>query len=183
VRRTFAVLSTVVAMLMVSGPATATIIERDRDSYTYQFTDDELCGFDVEVSGEGTFHYHLRQGKNQRDQTFFVHVTDHGTETLTAGEMSVTLSFRLSFRDVRAVPLGDGLFRFSDVEAGTVVLRDADGKPIAREAGAVRATYVFDTLNDDQPGGDLIGEVDRTFHGRFVDLDAAICAALTPSEP
>jgi hypothetical protein len=183
VRRTLTVLSTVVMVALVAGPAAATIIERGGDDYEYQFTDDEFCGFELEVTGEGTFDYRIREGKNRLDQTFFLHVVDHWTETVTAGDRSITLSFRLMFRDVRAVPLGDGLFRFSDVEAGTVVVRDADGEPIAREAGAVRATYVFDTLNDDQPGGDLIGEVDRTFHGRFDDLDAVICRALDPSGP
>lgn len=179
-RRSLAVVAAFGMLAVAAGPASATIVESDRGTYTYDFTDD-FCGFDVDVVGSGSFHLRIREGKNRQQQAYFLHVVDTWDERLTAGDSYVTLTARLTFNETRAVPLGDGLFRFSDVQALSVTVRGADGRVLAREAGVTRSTYDFDTLNDDAPGGEIIGDVDRSFHGRFDDIDAAICDALAPA--
>jgi hypothetical protein len=180
-RRSLAVVAAFGMLAVAAGPASATIIESDRGTYTYDFTDDELCGFPVDGVGSGSYHLRIREGKNRQQQAYFLHVVDTWEERLTAGDRYVTLSFRVTFKETQAVPLGDGLFRFSDVAAVSGTLRAADGRVLAREAGAVRTTYDFDTLNDDAPGGEIIGGVDETFHGRFDDFGTAICDALDPA--
>jgi hypothetical protein len=179
-RRSLAVVAAFGMLTVAAGPASATIVESDRGTYTYEFTDD-FCGFDVDVVGSGSYDLRIREGKNRQQQAYFLHVVDTWEERLTAGDRYVTVTFRVTVNETRAVPLGDGLFRFSDVVAVSAAVRDADGRVLAREAGAVRSTYDFDTLSDDAPGGEIIGDVERTFHGRFDDIGAAICDALAPA--
>jgi hypothetical protein len=87
---------------------------------------------------------------------------------------------RETLNEVRAVPLGEGLFQFSDVSVGRLAVLDADGRLLGQEAGVIRRTYTFDTLSDDEPDGEVVGEIEQTWHGNFDDLDAIICPALQP---
>jgi hypothetical protein len=181
-RRVSVALATLGLLAVTAGPVSATIVESGKGSFDYGFTETELCAFDVEVTGSGTFNFRIRQGKNTRDQAFFLQNVETFDEQLTAGDAYVTVSARGTFNETRAIPLGDGVFRFHDLWAGTFTLRDADGGLLVREAGVIRRTYTFDTLNDDEPGGEVIGEVEETLHGRFSeDADAIIRAALEPS--
>jgi hypothetical protein len=179
-RRSLAAVAAFGMLAVAAGPASATIVEADRGTFSYEEIDEELCGFEIEIVGSVTFNYRIRQGKQRHDQAYFFHGVRSFEEQLSVGDRYVTVSFRGTFNETRAVPLGDGLFQFSDVEAVSLTIRDADGRVLAREAGVIRSTYTFDTLNDDAPGGEVIGGIDSTFHGRFDDADAAICAALVP---
>jgi hypothetical protein len=177
-RRSLAAVAAFGMLAVAAGPASATIVEADRGTFSYEEIDEELCGFEIEIVGSGSFQYRIREGKQRHDQAYFLQARQTFEERITAGDRYVTVSFRGTFNETRAVPLGDGVFQFSDVEAVSLTVRGADGRVLGREAGAIRSTYTFDTLNDDAPGGEVIGDVDRTFHGRFDDLDDIICDAL-----
>jgi hypothetical protein len=182
-RRLLVMLTVSMCMMGLTGPASAAIRESYRGSFDYDFTEEDLCDFDVEVAGVRRYNFQVREGKNSREQAFFVRNTFQINETLSANDRSVTFSERRTFNEVQAMPLGDGVFQFSDVFAGRIAVRDARGRVLAHEAGVIRTTYTFDTLSDDEPGGNVIGEVEETVRGRFGDdIDAAICAALAPSE-
>lgn len=46
------------------------------------------------------------------------------------------------------------IFKFTFVETGQAfVVEDSDGGVVARNRGALRVTYLFDTLGDGEPGG------------------------------
>lgn len=182
--RIFTLVLTLALVSALAVPANATIVESGKGSFEYDFTEEDLCAFDVDVVGSGQFNYRIRQGKNQHDQAFFLHNTFSLHETLTANGRYVTVSERRTFNETRAVPLGDGLFQFFDIFAGRFTVRGEDGKLLGHHAGVIRGTYTFDTLSDDEPGGEFLSEVEETFHGRFDDdVDAIICAALSPTGP
>jgi hypothetical protein len=180
---TMALTTGVLAPVASAQPRGSAIVEADKGTFGYDFTESELCDFDVQVVGSGQFSYRIREGRGPDQQAYFLHNTFSFTETLRAGDRYVTVSARTTLNEVRAVPLGDGLFQFLDIFAGRLAVRNADGRLLGHEAGAIRSTYTFDTLNDDQPGGVVVGEIEDTLHGRFDDLDAVICAALAPADP
>jgi hypothetical protein len=186
VMRRVVVLAAVVPLALgLVAPASAqprgsAIVESDRGPFEYEEINSDLCDFDVEVVGAGRFNFRIREGRGKREQAFFVHNTYSFAETLSANGRSVTVTARQTFNEVQAVPLGGGLFEFTDITAGRFAVRDADGRLLGQEAGVVRSTYTFDTLSDNEPGGEVIGEVTQTQRGRFDDLDSAICAALAP---
>jgi hypothetical protein len=184
-RRVVVVAAAAVMMLGLAAPALAqprgsAIVEAEKGSFEYDFVESELCAFDVEVVGSGDYNFRLREGRGRQEQAFFVHNTFSFSETLSARGQYVTVTARQTFNEVRAVPLGDGIFQFSDITAGRLAVRDGSGRLLGQEAGVVRTTYTFDTLNDGEPGGEVIGEVEETLRGRFDDLDSVICAALEP---
>ena len=45
-----------------------------------------------------------------------------------------------------------------------------------RDRGAIRPTYLFDTLGDSQPGGEPIGETQSVVHGPHPGFDEDFCA-------
>jgi hypothetical protein len=170
-----------VMLVTLAIPASAAIIYTDKGTFEYDVIESNICDFDVHVVGSAKYNVRIREGRNNREQAFFLHNTFSFTETLSANDRYVTVTARNNFNEVRAVPLGEGLFQFFDIFAGRLAVRDANGRLLGQEAGVVRGTYTFDTLNDDQPGGDVLSEFHLTLHGRFDDLDDAICAALAPS--
>jgi hypothetical protein len=172
-----------VAPAASAQPGGSAIVEAERGTFEYDFVDSDLCAFDVQVVGSGRYNFRIREGRGVHEQAFFVHNTFSFNETLSANGAYVTVTAHNTFNEVRAVPLGGGVFQFSDIEAGRLAIHDADGRLLGQEAGVIRGTYTFDTLNDNQPGGVFLSDVEQTLHGRFDDLDAVICAALTPSEP
>lgn len=184
--RRVVVLAAAVAMMLGSvAPASAqprgsAIVDRDKGSFDYDFVESDLCDFDVYIVGTENYNFRIREGRGKQEQAFFVHNTLSFADTLSANDRHVTVTARQTFNEVRAVPLGGGLFQFSDIRAGRLAVRDADGRLLGQEAGVIRSTYTFDTLNDNEPGGVVIGEIEESRHGRFDDLDAIVCAALEP---
>lgn len=177
-RRILLMLLIPVTIAALAMPAGAAIVEADKGTFEYDFVDSTLCDFDVRVVGAGSYNYRIREGRNRQQQAFFLHNTFSFTETLSANGRHVTVTARHTINEVRAVPLGGGVFQFSDIFAGRLAVRDASGRLLGQEAGVIRGTYLFDTLNDDEPGGEFLSEVEETLHGRFDDLDGVICAAL-----
>ncbi len=155
-------------------------MESGQGTEPYAFVEEELCDFPVLIEGAFTYNYRVREGRGVHEQAFFVQNSYSFTETLSANDQYVTVTANKTFNEVRAVPLGNGVFQFTAIDVGIVTFRDADGRVLAREAGAIRGTYIFDTLNDNEPGGVFLNDLGTAYHGRFDDLDA-VCAALAPS--
>ena len=171
------------AALAAAPPAPATTFDRVRlDAVPYAF-DDVRCGIDVHVEGTAGGLISLRVGKGDTATAFFEHDVIAYDETWAAANgRFVTVTGKASFNDVKAVPLGDNLFRFSMVEAGQPFrLFDADGTLLLRDRGSIRFSAVFDTLGDEIPGGIMVEEFEPIMRGSHPSSDdATLCTVLVP---
>lgn len=170
------------ALAWAAAPAQAQVINHEHFAFAFS-EDTELCGIavhqDTEVSGTA----HERVGKRTADSAFFAHVTFQYTDTFTnplTGEFLVIEGHAL-FHDIKATRVEGSVFRFTSVEAGqVVVLSDSSGRVVLRDSGVIRSTLLFDTLGDDTPGGEELGErmtVRLAGHHPSFDEDA-FCAAV-----
>ena len=176
-------LATTVAALAVAPAAQGAIFDRIRFvDFPYAF-EAEICGIAVQIEGTVSGHSTVRTGKGELDTAFFEHTNAAYGETWTATNgRSVTVTGNVNFNEVKAVPLGGSLSRFTQVEAGQPFrLYDSRGNLLLRDRGAIRFTIVFDTLGDATPGGIVIEELGpsvRGPHPRFDD--ATLCPVVVP---
>jgi hypothetical protein len=176
-------LAVAVAALTVAPAAQATIFDRFRlvdEPYSFQ---DEICGIEVQIEGTVTGTITLRTGKGKLATAFFEHDNLAFSETWTAASgRFVTVTGNPNFNEVKAVPLGGNLFRFTAVEAGQPFrLYDSQGNLLLRDRGVIRFTAVFDTLGDDIPGGVLIEELEPSVRGPHPGFaDETLCPVLVP---
>lgn len=176
-------LAFVAAALAAAPAAPATTFDRVRlDAVPYTF-EDVRCGIDVHVEGTAGGLISLRVGKGDTATAFFEHdvIAYHETWTAANGRF-VTVTGKASFNDVKAVPLGDNLFRFTLVEAGQPFrLFDSHGNLLLRDRGGIRFSAVFDTLGDDTPGGIMVEELEPSVRGPHPSIDdATLCPVLVP---
>ena len=164
-------------------PAQAQVIDRERFAFSFNDEPSELCGIAVLQDSEVSGTAHVRVGKGQVDSAFFAHVTFQYTDTFTnpaTGEFLVVEGHAV-FHDIKATRVESSVFQFTSVEAGqTVVLRDSNGRVVLRDSGVIRSTLLFDTLGDDTPGGEEVGErMTVRLAGHHASFDeAAYCAAV-----
>lgn len=163
-------------------PAQAQVINHEHVEFTFS-EDTELCGIAVRQDGEGSFTEHLRVGKGKTDSAFLAHVTYQYTDTFTnpANGKFLVVEGHAVFHDIKATRVEGSVFQFTSVEAGqVVVLRDSNGRVVLRDSGVIRSTLLFDTLGDDTPGGEELGErVTVRLAGPHPSFDeAAYCAAV-----
>jgi hypothetical protein len=70
------------------------------------------------------------------------------------------------FNEVRATLVSGTIYKFVAVEAGQpMVLEDSAGNVIVRDRGAIQHSFLFDTLGDGEPGGEIIEEFPASVHG------------------
>jgi hypothetical protein len=176
-------LASAVAALAVAPAAQGAMFDRITFvDFPYAF-EEQICGIDVQVEGTVSGHSNLRTGRGRLDTAFFEHTNAAYSETWTAANgRSVTVTGNANFNEVKAVPLGGSLFRFTQVEAGQPFrLYDAQGNLLLRDRGAIRFTVVFDTLGDDTPGGIVIEELEPGVRGPHPGFDdATLCPVLVP---
>jgi hypothetical protein len=176
-------LAAVVSGLAVVPAANATMLERFRfvdDPYAF---DETICGIDLRGEGTATGAGRTRTGKGKLASAFFVHVNFAYSETWTADNgQVVTVTGKSNNNEVKAVPLGDNVFRFTDTQAGQPFrLYDSEGKLLLRDRGVIRATFDFDTLGDDEPGGEFVQDVDLSVRGPHPGFeDETLCPVLVP---
>ena len=183
-RRLFAVLLAVVIAALAAVPvAQGAIFERFRFvDEPYSFTD-EVCGIEVQIEGTATGAGRVRLGKGKLATAFFERTTFAFSETWTAPNgNSVTVSGHSVFNEVKAVPLGGNVFRFTAIEAGQPFrLFDAEGNLLLRDRGVIRHSAIFDTLGDGTPGGVLIEEFEPSVSGPHPGFDdETLCPVLVP---
>jgi hypothetical protein len=179
-RKATVVLGAVAVALAAAVPAQSTVRERSQvKDEPYSFTTDE-CGFPIAVEGSFSDLAIVREGNREDDGAF--PVVDHFgfSETYTnvdTGEW-FTITGKATFVEIRATRVDGPIFEFRFVEAGQpFVVRDSEGNVVARNRGAVHATYLFDTGGDDEPGGE---EVPDTFEviriaGPHPSFEAEFC--------
>lgn len=176
-------LAAAVAALVAVSPAQATIFEHFRFEDAYSFPE-EICGIDVQIEGTVSGHGRIRTGKGKLATAFLgLFNTDYSeTWTAAANGRFVTVTGSSIFNEVKAVPLGGNLFRFSAVEAGQPFrLYDSEGVLVFRDRGVIRHSAVFDTEGDDSPDAVLIEEFEPSVRGPHPGFfDETLCPAVVP---
>jgi hypothetical protein len=154
--RTTVVAALVTMMLLAStAAATARIVERERWSFDESF-DEEFCGIDTEVDVAGSGLFMLRADR-PGSTAFLVSNVFEYRETITnpaTGEWLV-IRGKVNFRDVKATHVEGDIYRFRAQTAGQhFVIEDRHGKVVYRDRGLLVFEVLFDTLGDDEPGGE-----------------------------
>jgi hypothetical protein len=175
-------LATAVAGLVAVPAAQGTIFERFRfdDAYSFQ---EEICGIEVQIEGTVSGHGRIRTGKGKLASAFFGLFNIDYSETWTAANgRFVTVTGSNIFNEVKAVPLGGNLFRFTAVEAGQPFrLYDSQGVLLLRDRGVIRHSAVFNTEGDAIPDAVLIEEFEPSVRGPHAGFfDETLCPVLVP---
>jgi hypothetical protein len=176
-------LATAVAGLGAVPAAQGAIFERFRivdDPYS---SPEEICGIEVQIEGKVSVHGRIRTGKGNLATAFFGQFNVDFSETWTAANgRFVTVTGNSVFNEVKAVPLGGNLFRFTAVEAGQPFrLYDSEGNLLLRDRGVIRHSAVFDTEGDASPGAVLIEEFEPSVRGPHPGFfDETLCPVLVP---
>ena len=176
-------LAAAVAALAVVPAAQGAILERFRfvdEPYSFE---EEICGIEVQIEGNATGAGRVRLGKGKLATTFFEHTNFAYTETWTAANGGfVTVTGNAVFNEVKAVPLGGNVFRFTAIEAGQLFrLYDSQGNLLLRDRGVIRNSLIFDTLGDATPGGVVVEELEPSVRGPHPGFDdGTLCPVLVP---
>jgi hypothetical protein len=176
-------LAVAVAALLVVPAAQGAIFERSRlvdEPYSFQ---DVICGIDVQIEGTLTEAQRIRTGTGKLATAFLDHINADFSETWTAANGSfVTVSGHFTSNDVKVVPLGDNVFRFTAVQAGQPFrLYDSQGNLLLRDRGVIRFSFIFDTLGDATLGGVVIEELEPSIRGPHPGFDdETLCPVLVP---
>ena len=81
-----------------------------------------------------------------------------------------------TFNEVEATRVEGSILEFRFVEAGQpFVVKDADGNVVSRNRGAVKGRYLFDTLGDDEPAGELVADGNVQVAGPHPDRETPLC--------
>jgi hypothetical protein len=110
------------------------------------------------------------------------HIRISRVATNVANGNTATLEERAMQQDVHVTDNGDGTLTIIAIETGTAAVFDAEGKPLARNAGQVRVEVLFDhggTLNDRSDDGLPLEERVINESGRSEDFCAVVVPALT----
>jgi hypothetical protein len=163
------VLAVVVSGLAVVPAANATMFEQFRfvdDPYAFEET---ICGIDVQGEGTAAGAGRNRTGKGKLASAFFAHVNFAYSETWTADNgQFVTVTGKSNNNEVK--------------EAGQPFrLYDSEGNLLLRDRGVIRSTFDFDTLGDDEPGAELVQDVELSVRGPHPGFeDETLCPVLVP---
>jgi hypothetical protein len=182
--RRLAAITAVVASVMLTGAtqAAATIVVRDQYSFPYSF-DYSDCGFPVVVEGTASGHFSIRAGKGDRDTAFFLTDNYSFTETHTNTDTGAFLTIKGNavFNEIKATHVEGNIFEFEAVEAGQpFAVYDSAGRLVLRDRGSLQHHTLFDTLGDNQPGGEFIADLGTDVHGPHPGFDTALCDIVTP---
>jgi hypothetical protein len=168
-----------IASIAVPTAASAKPLEvtHYNDTYTDSFND---CGFRIDVTGEASGRYMIKDSTPKTDGQFFRVLDKYSfTDILTnhrTGEW-FSVSARGTFREMPATLHSDGqtvTYQVKDSGAFNTV-RDSDGNLLFRDRGTVTFEFVFDTLGDSQPGGELISEELVSVSGPHPFFEADFC--------
>jgi hypothetical protein len=161
------------------------VIDREHYSFTDSFQE-VICGVEVrhDITGSGVAL--ARVGKGEVASLFFGIDNYQATETLTneANGNFVQIEHNGLFNWTKATHVSGSIFMVTTVDAGQPFrIRDMTGRVVSRDRGAVRETFLFDTLGDDTPGGiylEQLGLLVSGPHPLFTSDEDAFCAIVRP---
>jgi dienelactone hydrolase len=164
--------SALIALTMVAGSASATILERDRFTQEYEF-DAWDCGYAMHVVGSESHLIQLRADKKLDGNAFF---TDNYEveQTWTAGDGRwFTLSANGIFKDLTARSLGGSVYQFTFHDVGQpFVITDSTGTVVARDRGNITGTFTIDFADGSE-------SFDLDINGPHPMFDVDLCKAVS----
>ena len=184
-RRTYrpALVAAAAAVVALAGAhsASATVVDAGtyNDSYSFTYND---CGYDVDVVGTSSGHFRVRAGKGKTASAFFVNDNYSYRETHTNPETGafVTITANAVYNEIKATRVSGNVFEFEAVEAGQPFrVYDSAGRLVVRDRGSIHHHFLFDTLGDDVPGGEFVGDLEPEVHGPHPGFDD-FCGVLDP---
>jgi hypothetical protein len=138
--------------------ALARIVERDRYTFTDEWTD-EICGIDVEIEHEASGVFMIRSDSKDPRPFYGSDVFEYRTVVTNPanGKWAVERG-RGNFRELRATHVEDDIFLFrAQLTGHHFIIENSDGEVVYRERGRLVFEILFDTLGDDVPGGEFLG--------------------------
>jgi hypothetical protein len=164
------------AMLLLLLVAPAAARQYSSEPYTWSDSGAYECGDGnwVDWAAEGTGTLAIRAGTGEQAGAFFAHDSYqwHSTDVRRSDGLTLHFGGHGTTQETKAARVSGTVFEFTSVDAGQSWVKAADGSVIARTSGSIRETIRFDTLGDDEPGGDFITSVSVRANGRHTDFDA-----------
>ena len=108
------------------------------------------------------------QGTGDDATAFFAldRLSYHEIHTNTDTGEWFSVSGRFLESELTATRVEGSTFRFAIIKAGPVaVIEDSAGNLVARDRGVARRTILFDTLGDQEPGGEFVDLVSLELNG------------------
>lgn len=181
-----AVLVAALALMLAVAPAAhATIVDSGSGSDSGEGSFDD-CGFVIDDAATVSWRYWIRaDGKEDSAQAFFGNVQIEHRAVFTNHETGDWFVIRGHFtlKDVKATLVEGDVYRFRQQQAGQpVVVEDSDGRVVLRDRGVVVWDQLFDTLGDNQPGGEELSAEVTGVHGPHPGLglgDEGFCELAT----
>ena len=164
--RVAAVLTTVIAVMVLVSPVAAAPLEREHYSFedSDTFTDTE-CGAPITIDYTGKFSgvFMLKDRKPGGPTPPYLFDNYSGVETYTnvANDETVTIRHQGLYKDVKIAHVEGTVYQFTAIETGRpVVVRGPDGERLVFDAGRIRYTFLVDTLGDADLDNDVfLGDV------------------------
>jgi hypothetical protein len=154
-KRTLIVAALVAGMSIATMPtAMSKIVEREPWSFADSFTD-EFCGIETHFDVEGSGLVMIRADRPGSTAFLLSNLFEY-REVITNPETGASLVTRGkgNFREVRATQVESDLYRIRAQTAGQhFVIEDSNGNVVYRDRGLLVFEILFDTLGDDEPGG------------------------------
>ena len=157
-----------VLMLLSAAPAAAAMDSRESyewsDAGSYQCSD----GSWIDWRAGGTGVVSIRQGNGEDASVFFArdNFEWHAVDTRRSDGTTLYTTGHGNTFDAQATHVSGSIYEVTTVATGQPrVIRDAEGNVLARDRGSVRTTFLFDTLGDDDPGGELVEELSVRVNG------------------
>ena len=153
--RVAAVLTTVIAVMVLVSPVAAAPLEREHYSFedSDTFTDTE-CGAPITIDYTGKFSgvFMLKDRKPGGPTPPYLFDNYSGVETIRHQGL---------YKDVKISHVEGTVYQFTAIETGRpVVVRGPDGERLVFDAGHIRYTFLVDTLGDADLDNDVfLGDV------------------------
>jgi hypothetical protein len=160
-------------VLGIVGPAGATVIGHEHYAGEDTYTIDDCSGFTLNGVSQFEGVVHLRVVKG--GEAFLVADNYSFRDVLTNPDTGKWFVIRGNgiFHETKATHVSGNVYDFTAIDSGQpFVMEDSSGNVVVRDRGTIRQTYLFDTLGDGVPGGELIedtGLVVRGPHPAFAD--------------
>lgn len=168
------VFAAALAASLVPAAAEAKLDDSGRFPASFVDTVDD-CGFEGIVhTFDGVLVYKLRTIVDNGDRQWLFQGNSHVTETFTnpVNGRWFTLKSNVNHRETDGHHVSGTIWEFSTMGSGaSFTVIDANGRVVYRDSGTYRTTFLFDTVGDDQPGGELLSEELTDLNGRFADID------------
>jgi hypothetical protein len=153
--RTLIVAALVAGMSIAStSTSMARIVEREEYSFTESFTE-KFCGIEAEFDVEARGRIMIRADRPGSTAFLLSNIFEY-REVITNPDTGNWLVIRGkgNFREVRATHLEGDIYHLRAQTAGQhFVIENQNGSVVYRDQGLLEFEIVFDTLGDDEPGG------------------------------